>query len=160
MSRWQPWIAVLVWAGVIFTFSTNSFSGAHTGRYIMAILHIILPHARNQTLLAIHAVIRKSAHFIEYFVFGLLLLRAVQYPEHGWKLRWAILAVAIAAVYAASDEFHQVYVPGRTASPWDSLLDTCGAIVAQFAVWVRFRLRPRGFAPRPAEPPVKSERLN
>jgi VanZ family protein len=47
----------------------------------------------------------------------------------------------IATGYSALDEFHQSFVPSRTASPWDSLLDTAGAATAQFVLWLWFRFR-------------------
>jgi VanZ family protein len=56
--------------------------------------------------------------------------------DRGWKLRWAIWAVVIAAGYASFDEFHQSLVPSRTASPWDALLDTLGASAAQVSLWL------------------------
>ena len=90
-----------------------------------------------------HFFIRKSAHFTEYFVFSLLLFRALKEKDQRWRLRWAIWALAIAAGYSALDEFHQSFVPSRTASPWDSLLDTTGAAAAQLALglWAWIRLR-------------------
>jgi VanZ family protein len=90
-----------------------------------------------------HSFIRKTAHFAEYFVFSLLLFRGVRGKNRGWQWRWAIYALAIAAGYSALDEFHQWFVPSRTASPWDSLLDTTGATVAQIVLglWAWFHYR-------------------
>jgi len=128
-----------VWAVVISTASTDAFSAEHTSRIILPFLHWLLPHAPVATLELLHFVIRKCAHFAEYFLFSVLLLRAVRGQRRGWMLRWALVALAIAAAYSALDEFHQSFVPSRTASPWDSLLDTFGASVAQLAVWAWFR---------------------
>ena len=83
-----------------------------------------------------HAVIRKTAHLTEYFIFSIFLIYGLRGKERGWTLRWAIWAVAIAAGYAALDEFHQSFVPSRTASPWDALLDTVGASLAQVFLWL------------------------
>ena len=83
----------------------------------------------------LHGVIRKSAHFVEYFIFSLLVLRGVRSGRAGWKLSWALATVAIAAGYAALDELHQAFVPERTGSALDSLLDTCGAATALLVVW-------------------------
>jgi VanZ family protein len=124
---------VVIWAGVIFSFSTSTFSSEHTEPVVVSILHELLPHAPEHTLLTMHDFIRKCAHFVNYFAFGLLLFRAIRMPERGWRLRWAILAVMIAALYASSDEIHQIFVPSRGASIWDALLDTSAAIVAQWA---------------------------
>ena len=137
--EWLPAIAV---ACMISILSTDAFSGDHTSLYIIPVLHRIFPSAEAESLKLIHAVIRKLAHFTEYFLLGLALFRGLRGENRGWTLRWALLAVAIAAGYAALDEFHQVFVPSRHASPWDSLLDTIGAAIAQVAVWAGRKGKP------------------
>ena len=137
MTRWaraKPWLPVLIWAGVISTLSTDTFSSERTSALIIPTLHWLIPHASNETLLLIHAVIRKTAHLTEYFILGILLYQALRGDERGWNLKWALWAIAIAAAYASLDEFHQSFVPSRTSSPWDALLDTVGASAAQIAV--------------------------
>jgi VanZ family protein len=84
----------------------------------------------------LHEFIRKASHFCEYFIFGVLLFRAVRAPNEGWQWRWAFLAILLAAFYASSDEIHQIFVPSRGASAWDALLDSFGATVAQLVLWV------------------------
>lgn len=88
--------------------------------------------------------IRKAAHVLEYFLFSLLLFRLIRGKGRGWQLRWAIMALAIAAGYSAFDEFHQSFVPSRTASRWDSLLDTFGAAAGQVVLWGWYRVTRRG----------------
>lgn len=131
----KSWLPAVGWAVLISVLSTDSFSSEHTGRFLIPILHWFFRSASEDTLEILHGVIRKSAHLVEYFVLGLLLYRALRGREQGWRLKWAIWAAAIAAGYAACDEFHQVFVPSRTASPWDALLDTVGASAAQVATW-------------------------
>ena len=135
---------MLVWAGLIFTFSTNTFSSERTQSVVIGILHTLLPHARQRTLFTLHDFIRKCAHLGEYFVFGLLLFRAFRTPSRGWHWRWAFLAILVAALYASSDEIHQIFVPSRGASIWDALLDTAGAGVAQWAAWMANRREKSG----------------
>ena len=101
--------------------------------------HWLLPRATDAQLQFLHYLTRKAAHLTEYFVFGWLLLIAIRGPERGWKLRWALLALLIAAGYSATDEWHQSFVPGRNSSAWDSLLDTTGAAAALAATWIAFR---------------------
>lgn len=124
------------WSVVIFTFSTDTFSSEHTQGVVVDILHTLLPHLSDSTLLVLHAVIRKCGHVFEYFIFGVLLFRAMRAPREGWCVRWAFLAILISALYASSDEIHQIFVPSRGASIWDALLDTSAASVAQFFVWM------------------------
>ena len=44
------------------------------------------------------------------------------------------------ALVASCDEWHQTFLPNRTGSVWDVLLDCCGAITLQFVVYMYFRL--------------------
>lgn len=128
LARW--WLA-LVWACLIWTFSTEAFTTQHTSRYILPFLHWLFPRMACETLLAIHLIIRKNAHFAEYFVFSLLILRALRAGRQETHFGWALAAVAIVVAYAALDEFHQSFVPGRGASVWDVPLDASGGVAAQ-----------------------------
>ena len=141
--RLTPWLPAIAWAILISWASTDMFSASHTSQFIIAALHGLFPRASAETLDRLHFFIRKSAHFTEYFAFSFLLLRAIRGENRGWQLRWAIVALAIAAGYSALDEFHQSFVPSRTASPWDSLLDTTGAATAQVLLWLWFRFHAR-----------------
>ena len=136
LDRIKYWLPAIVWACLISTLSTDSFSSEHTSAYILPVLRWFFPHAAPETLELMHAVIRKSAHLTEYFILSVLLMRSIRGQNRGWKLRWAIWVIVIAAGYASLDEFHQSFVPSRTASPWDALLDTVGASVAQVALWL------------------------
>jgi VanZ family protein len=137
----KPWLPAVAWAILISWASTDAFSTSHTSQFIIPALHWLFPHADAGTLDRLHSFIRETAHFAEYFVFSFLLLRAIRGEYRGWQIRWAIAALAIAAGYSALDEFHQSFVPSRTASPWDSLLDTTGAATAQVLLWPLFRFR-------------------
>jgi VanZ family protein len=87
-----------------------------------------------ETLSLIHHVIRKCGHFTEYFVLSLLLLHALRAGTRDFGVRWALIVIFIVAGYAALDEFHQSFVPGRTAAVTDVLLDTSGGAAAQLLV--------------------------
>lgn len=156
--RWlRQWGPAMAWAVVIFALSTQTFSAQTTGRIIIPLLHWLFPQAPLKTLAGLHFAIRKSAHFVEYFILSLLVLHGIRGERKAWELRWALATVAIVACYAVLDEVHQAFVPQRTASPLDSLLDTSGAVAAQLFGWAymqwRARRSERGAANRvPAEP--------
>jgi VanZ family protein len=138
--RWvRAWLPLIIWAAVISGFSTGHFSSEKTAVVFLPLLRWLFPHARAATLDELHFLIRKSAHLSEYFVFGLLALRALRAGREQWRWTWAVEALAISAAMAALDEFHQWFVPGRTASPWDSLLDTCGAAIGLLVAWMTIK---------------------
>lgn len=82
----------------------------------------------NEHALQIEYFVRKVAHFSEYGVLGLAILLALYRttPLRGWKL-WGA-CVCIACLYAASDEIHQLFVPGRSGRVFDVCVDTCGSM--------------------------------
>jgi VanZ family protein len=144
LARWWP---TLLWAAVISVFSTHYFTADNTSRIIMPVLHWMFPHASADMLAEMHHYIRKAGHFTEYFILSLLILRAIRDGLHTTKFAWALI-IALVAGYASLDEFHQSFVPGRTAAITDVLLDTTGGIAAQLVaalllLWAHVRGRQR-----------------
>jgi len=121
---------VVAWAAVIWTFSTGWFTGDRTAAILMPILSFLFPDASPADLRAMHQVIRKLAHFTEYLILSVLLYRALRGGRR-WNFRAAGLSLAIAGIYSMSDEFHQWFVPGRTAADTDCLIDVTGAAAGQ-----------------------------
>ena len=87
----------------------------------------------NSGLGAIDAVGRKFVHAGEYALLWFLWWRAL-----GYGPPWA--AVAIAIVYAGTDEYHQSHVEGRHGTPVDVLIDSAGAVLATW--WFAVRRQP------------------
>jgi VanZ family protein len=144
LSAWWP---ALLWAGVIFMASTDTFSSEHTASVFEPILRWVVRSLTEEQFEAIHYFIRKSAHFTEYFVFCLLLYRAVRGDRKGWRWTWGVAALFCAAGYSVLDEIHQAFVASRTASAYDSLLDSIGAFAAFAVLWMWFRFRNRRTTP-------------
>jgi VanZ family protein len=107
------WLPVIVWAAVIFLFSSIPSLGTGLGVW--------------------DTILRKGAHMTEYAILGLLLLRAV-----GRELP----AFALGIAYAITDEIHQHFVRGRHASPIDVLIDTAGVAIGIFLASRLFQTRP------------------
>jgi VanZ family protein len=139
------WGPVLVVAGLISYASTSKFGSEHTSRIIIPFLRWLMPHAQRRTLETIHHLIRKGAHVFEYFIFTLLVLRAIHAGRKGWNWTWATWTILVVAGFSLLDEFHQIFVPGRGASVLDSLLDTSAGVLALFVVWIigRWRTEPK-----------------
>jgi len=103
------WAPVVLWAAVIFAFSSVADLGTGLGTWDL--------------------VLRKLAHACEYALLGALLLRA---------LRSEFAAVAAGVAYAITDEIHQIFVPGRVGSPIDVAIDAVGVTVGVL-LWRRYR---------------------
>lgn len=151
IPRWlRAWWPALLWAGVIFTLSTDYFSAEHTATILSPLVHWLFPHLTAKQFAHIHHLIRKSAHFSEYFIFYLFIFRGIRGERAGWRWLWGLSAWFVAAGYSILDEIHQAFVASRTASPYDSLLDSVGALVAflVLALWFHFRRSKRGLLER------------
>jgi len=113
---------------VIFFFSTDTFSGAHTAGIIQGVLKFLFPFLSIAQLEFWHAVCRKAGHVTEYSVLGFLAWRTFSiYPWVGVKPK--LFAAAFVLVFAFSDELHQLFVPSRTSSLMDVGYDFIGGII-------------------------------
>ncbi len=138
---WLCWATTLAWAALLFDLSTATYGGAFSAwllREILASLHIALAPG---TFLVLHFFLRKLAHLSEYAILSSLLYASLQKGGPlAWRARTALGCVLIAGVYSLTDEFHQLFVPGRTGSLIDSGIDTTGASLGMLLVYANDRL--------------------
>ena len=113
LGRWLP---VFLWASVIFALSSI--------QQITVAEFFIWDFAA-----------KKVAHLTEYAVLYALFLRAT---EKNW-----VLSFVMTMVYAASDEIHQSYVPGRTAAVYDLAFDFSGASISAYIIWKLKQIHPK-----------------
>jgi VanZ family protein len=113
------WLPVAAYAGLIFYLSSLS----HPEVYVPPLLL---------------ALDDKALHAIEYGVLGLLCYRAFRHAAGGWPASHAaLLAIIASAIYGATDELHQAFVPLRQPDIWDLVMDAFGASIAVL-LWRRF----------------------
>src|ERR1700736_4562708 len=125
------WMPAIVWMALIFLGSTDLLSAEHTSRFLVPFLRWLDPQISFTTLNAIQLGIRKLGHLTEYAILAVLLWHALRSGTR-WQMKMSILffiAWIACAIFAASDEFHQSFVPSRTASPVDVMIDICGALI-------------------------------
>jgi VanZ family protein len=133
-SKLLAWLPTLVWLAMIAFFSTDTFSAEHTGSILEKIIRAVYGNLSPEHFLLLHMFIRKTAHFT---VYGLLSLFAfyswrVTLPRRAhWTFTWCLLALLVTLIAGSSDEIHQMFVPSRTASPYDVMLDMMGAMFVQ-----------------------------
>ena len=137
----RVWLPVALGICIIATESTKYLGADHTSGPLRAIYEAIFGPVSNVRWGSIHLVIRKSGHFMGYGLLGLAWLRAwwMTLPRSVF-LQDAALALLGTAMTASADEYHQTFLPNRTGTPWDVLLDCCGAIAVQLVVYVFMRI--------------------
>ena len=146
----KRWLTAFAWAGLIFAFSTEAFSGGNTKAVFETLIRHLFPAWSGDAVELAHLWIRKFGHFGEYFVLAVLVLRALREETEDLLPFWRVaLGLAITALYAVSDEWHQALVPGRSASIADVALDIFGGSCG--ILWLRWRSRYK--IPRSERPP-------
>lgn len=137
----SAWIPVLIAISVIAIESTEAFGADHTSEPLRWLYEHIFGLVSTPRWDAIHHFIRKTGHFVGYGLVAVAWLRAwwMTLPRIGF-FKDALLALLGTALIAASDEFHQSFLPNRTSSVWDVLLDCCGAVVMQLLVFFIVRI--------------------
>ena len=128
----------VMWAVLIFIGSSDLLSSSHTSSFIIPTLRALFPGASEATLAAIHFALRKLGHFTEYALLAWLTARALRTSSARLlRERWFWLSLSFIAGYALFDEFRQSFVPSRTSSIYDSLIDICGGLTALIVIFRR-----------------------
>lgn len=145
MTRWLPaalWGSMLV---LIFYLSSRAGSPENSAAWLFAFLRSIAPQLAEQLtpehLTALNYIFRKLGHGTGYLLLTLVGYWAFRRSfgmESAPALRWAVLTSLLRAVL---DEIHQAFVPGRTGTPVDVMIDAVGIALAAWLIRRRVRVQ-------------------
>lgn len=139
IKRYYKFLLLITWMIVIFLLSSE-VSGTSSGRS-EAIVHILtnnLHVSLPQELLTF--ITRKAAHTIAYLILGTLIYNVLK--EYNFSTRRAILlSISLAFGYACSDEFHQLFVQGRSPEITDVLIDTTASTLGIYIHYLIHKTR-------------------
>lgn len=139
------WLPVWLWMALIYSASCDSHSYEHSSGLVEPLLRWLFPHLPETYISGIHELLRKCAHLTEYAVLALLLWRAMHSPAKSsptaWNWQKTRLTLLLVMLYAATDEFHQTFVPTRTGLVSDVFIDTTGGAAGLFMLWMIGRRR-------------------
>ena len=132
------WLAVAAW--MIFIFCMSNQVAEQSGEISKTTTQILFERffsgfdeltEEQQTKLVLDAeyAVRKAAHISEYFILSALVITALLFNRLN-PLKRSITAVSISIINAATDEFHQLFVLGRSGKFTDVLVDSIGIITA------------------------------
>lgn len=128
-SRLWRYGPLLIWIVFISFASTGEFSALKTSSILQPLVLWFFPNTSEARLATIHFMTRKAAHFSEYALLAFLARRAFITSAREFMRRyWFQLALLLIVIYALLDEFHQSFVPSRTASIYDSAIDIAGGL--------------------------------
>lgn len=130
-------VLTIIWMAVIFAFSAQD--GASSNRTSMAVGEAVgeVKHhdfnewdtaKKNAYIEDVNKPIRKTAHFLEYAILGVLCFGSL-YKSRETILFRAAISLGICVIYSVSDELHQLISVGRACKVTDILIDSSGALV-------------------------------
>lgn len=126
------WMAVLLWMLLIFNLSSQV--AEQSDKLSTGIVELIIKMVQKVThntefdIKSLNHIIRKNAHFLAYFVLGVLTVNALK-RSRVKGLKAGAFAMGICVLYAVSDEVHQIFVPGRGPGIKDVFIDSAGAAI-------------------------------
>ena len=137
----RAWLPVVLGVGIIALESTTLFGAEHTSGPLRWLYQELFGKVDDAHWGTIHFYLRKTGHFLGYGLLGLAWLRAwwLTLPKSVFVTD-ALLALLGTAMTASADELHQTFLPGRTGTPWDVLIDCSGAITLQLLVYIGMRI--------------------
>jgi VanZ family protein len=140
----KVWIPSAIWLAVIAVESTNIGSAEHTGLILFPLFHRLFDMTPAQFAVW-HMFLRKTGHVVGYFTLSLLLFRSwrATFPRLAtrWCIQWATVALLNSSLVATFDEWHQSYLPSRTGTVRDVILDSAAALLAQVTIFAILRIR-------------------
>ena len=119
-------LLVIAWMVVIFSFSNQKADNStklSNGLIRNTVCKISTKNC-NETIDLAFKPVRKTAHFLEYLVLGLLVLNCFNINK-----KYMLYSLIICFLYSISDEVHQIFVPGRSCEVLDVMIDTIGSLI-------------------------------
>lgn len=142
------WIAVIALSLIIFDFSAkpaaesagiSSQIAEKAVEFIEKVVNIDNSQ-REGVMYTTHLLIRKGAHFFEFALLSVLVFFLAKSYKLSKKIS-IIIALGYCLAFAASDEFHQLFVSGRSGQISDVLLDFCGALFGALVCYLIVKIR-------------------
>lgn len=130
MKKIKYFIPAIIWMIFIFIMSntTGNQSANQSNFFVEMLINLI---KIDPDMLSF--IIRKTAHMSEYAILLLLIYYGLHKSKFNFQL---LLSFLFTFIYACSDEFHQIFIPGRSGQFKDILIDSCGALVMLLIIYL------------------------
>ena len=118
------WMLLVIW--MIFIFIMSSFNGNISSNQSGSIADLIYNLFDISDTEKVSLIVRKCAHVSEFFILGILVINLIS--KYNVKYSY-LISFIVCVLYASSDEFHQLFVPGRSGQVTDVLIDLIGVVL-------------------------------
>ena len=130
----RPWVAVILWAALIWMLGGDSLSASSTARVLRPLIEWFRPDFTPREMYSLVVTIRKLSHVAEYGLLTLLVLRALWIGSVESVVTSLGLTTLVVGLLALADETRQAYSVERTGSSRDVGLDLGGAAIVALAM--------------------------
>ena len=125
-----------LWMLIIFLFSNQPADDSQglsntVIEILQNILHVDILHGEGWLLDIVSFIVRKAAHMSEYAILGILYVCVLR--AYGVRHAWLFAFFGV-VLYASTDEFHQLFIEGRSGQIKDVWIDTCGGLLGLIAL--------------------------
>lgn len=134
MKKYINILLLILWMMLIFFMS--SFNATDSGNQSGGIVEFISKLLHIDNINALSLIIRKTAHFTEYFILGLLSINVLKYYNFNLN-KIFIFSFIFCVFYACTDEFHQLFVPGRSGNILDVFIDSVGSLCGSCLIYLK-----------------------
>jgi VanZ family protein len=160
---------------MLLTESTDMASAHNTDGLLYGVISFVDPHVTHAFVDLLNEMLRKTGHFLGYGLLSVLVFFALRntnrdrirrllerpwgmYLRDVWRLEWSFIGVMAAIGMATYDEIHQTFIPSRTGRWQDVVIDTSGAIVMQFLLYLLASRALKQRTPAAPQPELSSTR--
>ena len=125
------WTLLILW--MLFIFIMSSFNGVMSSNQSGSIAVLIYNLFDISDTEKVSFIVRECAHVSEFFILGILVINLVS--KYNVKHIY-LISFIICVLYASSDEFHQLFVPGRSGQVTDIFIDMIGVVLGLLLVFL------------------------
>ena len=123
------WTLLILW--MLFIFIMSSFNGVMSSNQSGSIATLIYNIFNISDTEKVSFIVRKCAHVSEFFILGILVINLIS--KYNVKNSY-LISFIVCVLYASSDEFHQLFVPGRSGQVTDVFIDMIGVVLGLLLV--------------------------
>ena len=125
------WTLLILW--MLFIFIMSSFNGVMSSNQSGSIATLIYNIFNISDTEKVSFIVRKCAHVSEFFILGILVINLIS----KYNVKYSYLnSFIVCVLYASSDEFHQLFVPGRSGQVTDIFIDMIGVVLGLLLVFL------------------------
>ncbi len=136
----MPWLMLVAWMGFIFIMSnTNGTRSSEQSQWVVDVLRFLGINLESFLAELATLIVRKLAHFTEYLILYFLFYKVI-YMYFG-KGKALLISLMFVFLFSCTDEFHQLFIPGRDGNFKDILIDTSGGMFGLIIICIINKIR-------------------